>query len=228
MKPTALRAAALALLLATAAPAQAADPATFGPAVRAAQARWEGSPHGPMLERILPPTFAPRQLPEPRSPGAALAVRYCVQCHNLPNPAMHHAEKWPKVVTRMVERMRGKGNMGVLMKDMMAGLEAPGAAEEAALVDYLKRHAQTPLDPRRYPDAFKPSGEPFRLACNQCHVLPDPQRYTAKEWPAVVERMRENMAWMNRVVGSKDMPGEPQLTPEAINGFLARHARRPR
>lgn len=130
---------ALALLLATAGPAQAADPAAFGATVRAAQARWVDSPHGPMLERILPPTFAPQQLPEPRSPGAALTVRYCVQCHNLPNPAMHHAEKWPKVVTRMVERMRGKGNMGVLMKDMMAGVEAPGAAEEAALVDYLKR-----------------------------------------------------------------------------------------
>ena len=60
-----------------------------------ARQRWESSPHGPMLERILPPTFQPSQLPEPRSPGAALTLRYCVQCHNVPNPAMHHAAKWP-------------------------------------------------------------------------------------------------------------------------------------
>lgn len=207
------------------APAQSADPASFETSVQVARARWVDSPHGPMLERILPPTFAPRQLPEPRSDGAALSVRYCVQCHNLPNPAMHHAEKWPRIVTRMVERMRGKGNMGRLMKEMMAGVEAPDAAAEKVLVDYLQRHAQTPLDPRRYPEAFTPAGEPFRLACNQCHVLPDPKRYTAKQWPAVVERMGENMAWMNRVVGSKSVVGEPQLTLQAINAFLARHAR---
>jgi len=207
-------------------PVQAADPAAFENSVREARARWVDRPQGPMLERILPPTFAPRRLPEPRSEGAALAVRYCVQCHNLPNPAMHHAEKWPRIVARMVERMRGKGNMGVLMKAMMLGVEAPDAAAEKALIDYLRRHAQTPLDPRRYPEAFTPAGEPFRLACNQCHVLPDPKRYTAKQWPAVVERMRENMAWMNRVVGSKAVVGEPQLTLQAINAFLARHARR--
>jgi hypothetical protein len=31
-----------------------------------ARKRWAESPHGPMLERILPPTFDRRQLPEPR------------------------------------------------------------------------------------------------------------------------------------------------------------------
>ena len=71
------------------------------------------------------------------------------------------------------------------------------------------------------------SGEAFRLACNQCNVLPDTQRYTAAEWPRVVARMRENMEWMNRVVGSKPVPGEPQLAVEEIKAFLARHARKP-
>jgi len=42
-------------------------------------------------------------------------VRYCVQCHNLPNPAMHHAGKWPGIVERMVLRMHGRGNLGTLM-----------------------------------------------------------------------------------------------------------------
>ncbi|MDX1376835.1 MAG: hypothetical protein R3357_14815 [Burkholderiales bacterium] len=192
-----------------------------------AKKRWAESPHGPMLERILPPGFEPAQLPEPRSAGAGLTLRYCVQCHNLPNPAMHHAAKWPKVVERMVERMRGRGNMGRLMADMMAGVEAPDDAEVARLIAYLQRHAQAPLDPVYVPEAYLPEGEPFRLACNQCHVLPDPRRYTAGEWPAVVARMERNMAWMNRVVGSKPVPGEPQLRIEEINAFLARHARSP-
>jgi hypothetical protein len=190
-----------------------------------ARRRWETSPHGPMLERILPPTFQPSQLPEPRSQGAGLIRRYCVQCHNVPNPAMHHAAKWPAIVERMVLRMTGRGNMGELMVDMMAGVQVPAADETEAMVGYLRRHAQTPLDPRRYPEVNRPSGEAFRLACNQCHVLPDPKRHTAAEWRAVVARMQENMQWMNRVVGSKPVPGEPQLRVEEINAFLARHAR---
>ncbi len=194
--------------------------------VEEARRRWETSPHGPMLERILPPTFHPSQLPAPRSQGARLTLRYCVQCHNVPNPAMHDADKWPKVVDRMVMRMTGRGNLGELMVDMMAGMQVPTEKETDTLIAYLRRHAQTPLDPTRYPEVNRPSGEAFRLACNQCHVLPDPQRHTAREWRAVVARMQENMEWMNRVVGSKPVPGEPQLRVEEINAFLARYARK--
>jgi len=191
-----------------------------------AGARWAESKHGPMLERILPPTFAVTQLPQPRSEGARLVLRYCVQCHNLPNPAMHDARRWPSVVERMVLRMRGKGNMGVLMKEMMAGVEAPTDEEHRTLLAYLGRHAQKAIDAGRYPELATPAGESFRLACQQCHVLPDPKRYTAAEWRRVVSRMQENMDWMNRVVGSKPVPGEPQLRIEDINAFLARNARR--
>jgi hypothetical protein len=191
-----------------------------------ARKRWEASPHGPMLERILPPTFAASQLPEPGSPGARLVVRYCVQCHNVPNPAMHHAQKWPTIVQRMVLRMEGHGNMGALMAEMMAGVRAPSEESTSVIVGYLQKHAQTPLDPKRYSEAFRPAGEAFRLACNQCHVLPDPERYTAQEWPPVVARMQENMAWMNRVVGSKPVRGEPQLRIDEINAFLRKYARR--
>jgi hypothetical protein len=191
-----------------------------------ARRRWESSPHGPLLERILPPTFQPSQLPEPRSHGAELTLRYCVQCHNVPNPAMHHAQKWPGIVERMVLRMEGRGNMGELMSEMMAGVKAPGAQEAAAIVAYLRKHAQTPLDPTRYPEVQRASGEAFRLACNQCHVLPDPKRHTAEEWRVVVARMQENMQWMNRVVGSKPVPGEPQLRVDEILGFLQKNARK--
>jgi len=194
--------------------------------IAAAKKRWAESPHGPLLERILPPALEARGLPERASPGAQLALRYCVQCHNLPNPAMHHAAKWPGIVERMVLRMKGRGNLGVLMADMMAGVKAPSAEETATLVVYLQKHAQSPLDPLRYPEVFQPSGEAFRLACNQCHVLPDPRRYSAAEWRAVVARMQRNMQWMNRVVGSQPLPGEPQLRVEEINAFLERYARK--
>ncbi|HTL27050.1 MAG TPA: hypothetical protein VL280_10560, partial [Burkholderiales bacterium] len=110
-----------------------------------AKRRWAESPHGPMLERILPPTFDRKQLPEPRSRGAQLVLRYCVQCHNLPNPAMHDAKRWPSVLERMVVRMRGKGNLGALMAEMMANVLAPDDAEQRALLAYLQRHAQKPL-----------------------------------------------------------------------------------
>src|SRR5882672_10711601 len=201
-----------------------------GDEIAEAKKRWADSPHGPMLERLLPPTFEARQLPERRSAGAQLVIRYCVQCHNLPNPAMHHAAKWPGIVERMVLRMEGRGNLGTLMSEMMAGVKAPGLEETKALVAYLRKHAQRPLDPNRYPEVNAPSGEAFRVACNQCHVLPDPKRHTAREWPAVVARMQQNMEWMNRVVGSQpalnQAAGEPQLRIEEINAFLRKYARR--
>ncbi|HEY5897814.1 MAG TPA: hypothetical protein VIV54_09635 [Burkholderiales bacterium] len=202
--------------------------ASTAPADELAEAkkRWAESPHGPLLERILPPTFQARDLPAPDSPGARLTLRYCVQCHNLPNPAMHHAAKWPAIVDRMVKRMQGRGNLGTLMSDMMAGVQAPSDEEARLLVRYLGQHGQRPIESSRYPDLYRPAGEAFRIACSQCHVLPDPRRHTATEWPAVVARMQENMAWMNRVVGSKPDPDEPQLRVEEINGFLVKHARR--
>ena len=224
--PAARLACLLALAVAVPLASSAADASGYAAAVAKAKQRWRESPYGPMLERILPPGFAPEMLPAPRSPGAALTVRYCVQCHNLPNPAMHQAAKWPKVVKRMVSRMRGHGNMGRLMHEMMGGVQAPTEEEERTLLAYLRKYGQKPLDPDKYPEAFTPSGEPFRLACRQCHVLPDPKRHTAAEWRAVVARMQKNMEWMNRVVGSRPIRGEPQLRVQDINAFLARYAKK--
>lgn len=220
------RLASIAALLALAGTVAAGTTAEFERAVETARARWAETPHGPMLERILPPAFSPTQLPQPASRGADLVVQYCVQCHNLPNPAMHHAAKWPGIVERMVLRMRGRGNMGDLMADMMAGVQAPTDEEAKVLLAYLQKNGQRALDRRKYPDVSSPAAQSFRLACQQCHVLPDPQRYKAAEWPAVVERMAHNMQWMNRVVGSQRNPYEPQLRIEEIIQFLQRHARK--
>src|SRR5437899_5846396 len=209
----------LVLLVALASPAAADE-------IADAKRRWAESPHGPLLERILPPTFEERQLPQPRSRGARLTLRYCVQCHNLPNPAMHHAQKWPGIVVRMVLRMQGRGNLGTLMSEMMAGVRSPGEEETALLVAYLRRHAQKPLGPKRYPEVSEPSGEAFRLACSQCHVLPDPKRHTAEEWRIVVARMQENTQWMNRVVASRPVPGGPPLPVDGVAAFRREQAAR--
>ena len=209
-----------ALLFATAAFAE-----DWSQLIAESKKRWSESPHGPMLERILPPTVEPQNLPAPTSRGAQLLVRYCVQCHNLPSPAMHHAAKWPTIFERMVVRMRGKGNMGELMQEMMAGVEAPTEDEARLLLAYLRRNGQNPLDPKKYPEVNLPEGRAFKLACEQCHVLPDPLRHTAAEWPAVVSRMERNMEWMNRVVGNQHPPDEPQLRIDEINAFLVKRAR---
>jgi cytochrome c5 len=219
----AVRRAGLAAALAVACAAGAATDRAR--AVDEAKRRWADSPHGPMLERILPPYFEVSQLPQADSRGADLMVQYCVQCHNLPNPAMHDADKWPKVVDRMVVRMHGHGNMGELMRDMMAGVRAPTEDETQALIAYLQDNALRPIDPGRYPDIDSDAAKSFRLACGQCHALPDPKRHTAREWQSVVSRMERNMLWMNRVVGSRADPREPQLRVDEIVGYLKRHAR---
>ena len=190
-----------------------------------AEYRWRQSPHGALLERILPPTVDPKQLPAPQSEGARLAATYCVQCHYLPNPAMHNAAKWKPVVERMVWRMEGRGNLGELMREMMADVKAPSANEQATLVRYLEAHAQQEIDPGQYPDLGSPRGQMFAIACSQCHVLPDPKRHTAREWPRVVERMQRNMKWANRVVGDPALRTTPELNTAEIIRFLQRNSR---
>src|SRR2546428_6409437 len=135
---------ATALCLATAASAQ--DAAQL---VEQAKRRWTESPHGPMLERILPPTFQPDQLPERKSRGARLVAQYCVQCHNLPNPAMHHAAKWPAIFERMVVRMRGSGTTGGLMHEMMAGVEGPALPGGESLPPHLPKLRHRRVGPQK-------------------------------------------------------------------------------
>ena len=120
------------------------------PGVARAVYLWSKSPHGAMLERILPPSIEPHQLPEPASEGARLTTRYCVQCHYLPSPHMHTPDKWTSTVVRMVWRMQGKGNMGTLMREMMDNVQAPNDQEVAALTQYLRKHGQREMDPSGY------------------------------------------------------------------------------
>ena len=185
---------------------------------------WSQSPHGKLLERILPPSIEPHQLPEPRSDGARLTARYCVQCHYLPSPQMHSPDKWTTIVVRMVWRMQGRGNMGALMKEMMDDVEAPTDEETEVLVAYLKQHGQQEMD-SGHPALKSETGKMFRIACTQCHALPDPRRHTRRQWPAVVERMKQHMAWANTVVGDDALKTTPVLDTTEIVRFLQRYAR---
>jgi cytochrome c2 len=195
------------------------------PEIAKAKHLWSKSPHGAMLERILPPAIEPQALPEPRSDGARLTARYCVQCHYLPNPRMHSGARWKPIVERMVWRMQGNGNMGELMKEMMAGVRVPASDEIATLNEYLQKHAQREIPPE-HPALKSTAGEIFAIACSQCHALPDPNQHTAREWPAVVERMKGHMLWANTVVGSPELRTTPELKTDQIVLLLQRYARR--
>jgi len=192
--------------------------------VERARYLWSQSPHGKMLERLLPPSIEPGELPEPRSEGARLTARYCVQCHYLPNPQMHTADKWTTTVVRMVWRMQGKGNLGVVMKEMMDNVQAPNDQEATALTAYLQKHGQKAMVPA-HPALKSEPGKMFSIACAQCHALPDPRRHTSREWPGVVERMKRHMAWANTVVGPDSLKTTPVLHTGEIVRFLQRHAR---
>jgi len=202
------------------APAGAPD----APEIAQAKSLWARSPHGKMLERILPPAVEPHELPEPRSDGARLTARYCVQCHHLPNPQMHTAGKWQSTVERMVWRMQGKGNLGELMKEMMAQIRAPTTQEVTTLTLYLQKHGQNEINPA-HPALRSTAGQMYSLACSQCHALPDPQQHTAREWPVVVERMKGHMAWANVIVGASQLRTIPELNTAEIVRLLQRHAR---
>lgn len=191
-----------------------------------AKSLWARSPHGRMLERILPPAVEPPELPEPNSEGARLTARYCVQCHHLPSPAMHTAAKWQSIVERMVWRMQGNGNLAELMKEMMAHVRAPTAQEVATLTHYLQKHAQKEMS-SGHPALKTTAGQMYSLACSQCHALPDPQRHTAREWPVIVERMKSHMAWANVIVGASELHTIPELNATEIVRLLQRYARPP-
>jgi cytochrome c5 len=167
----------------------------------------------------LPQGTDPSLLPDPGSTGARLLVEYCSQCHGVPAPGLHTAAEWPQVLGRMEMRMRstGGGMMGGgMMGRGMMGIALPTGAEWDTLLAYLQRYAQQPIETGRYPDLNTPAGEALRTFCTQCHALPDPRQHTAKDWPAVVARMRSYMGPMGKMV-----PGET-ATKEIID-FLQRH-----
>ena len=196
----------------------AASAGELAPGERTILAGWMGmmggmGMHRNMMQRMmrgaLPPGMDPARLPESDSSGAHLLQQFCMQCHNLPGPGLHTAAEWPQVLGRMNMRMQMMGGM--------MGVAAPDPVQLDILLGYLQRHAQKPIDAATYPDLDTPPGRAFSTTCMQCHALPDPKQHTAREWPAVVGRMRSNMTAMGKIV-----PDETTIN--EIVDFLQRHS----
>jgi cytochrome c5 len=98
------------------------------------------------------------------------------------------------------ERMSQMGMMGgMMMGGGMMGMRPvamPSAAEEDDLLSYYQKHALHAL-PEGAAPAAGPGQELFARACARCHALPDPSKYPAAQWPAVVARMRQHMTQMH-------------------------------
>lgn len=134
----------------------------------------------------LPPDdFNPELLPEGKSYGASILIKYCGQCHAVPTPTTHSATDWPGVLRRMWLRMEH------LQPPYTVAV--PEIGERATLLTYLRDHAL------RVSEATLPAGlgrDTFARMCSRCHTLPDPRTHSAADWVAVYQRMEQNMARM--------------------------------
>jgi hypothetical protein len=72
---------------------------------------------------------------------------------------------------------------------------------------------------------FTETGKIYALACMQCHALPAPQRHTASEWSAVVQRMHGYMLSANTMTGDSKLRTTPELNTCHIVRLLQRYAR---
>jgi mono/diheme cytochrome c family protein len=98
----------------------------------------------------------------------------------------------------MFRRMDHMEHMGGGMMGRMHGrrgdVSSPTAYEREAILAYLRNHAMASAEGEALPAGE--GRDRFRTVCARCHALPDPGQHTPDEWPAVVERMRENMRKM--------------------------------
>jgi cytochrome c5 len=75
-------------------------------------------------------TISPGALPAPESRGAVLFRDACSQCHSLPDPQLHTASEWPKVLYRM------RGNMESMKKKVIS------EQNRKTIEEYLMNHAR--------------------------------------------------------------------------------------
>lgn len=168
-----------------------------------------------MMSGMLPPGIGQEKLPEPKSNGAKLTSRFCVQCHDLPSPFMHTADEWPVVAERMFKRMSMMSGMGG-MRNMM-DMEAPSEDERNEILAYLRSHSLKPYGSLSIPEPDTAGAALFSRTCSRCHALPDIGLHKADDWKDVVKRMRHNMQAMGKQGITDDEAG-------TITGYLARHA----
>jgi len=142
-----------------------------------------------MMTDVIPSGVNPDELPDRDSRGAKLFVRNCMDCHELPSPAMLSAGEWPEVSRRMFRRMNMKRGM------MRATISHE---EEQAIISYLKKHALASASEDQFASEQSRGAQLFKEICAQCHALPDPQTYSLQEWERIIERMQNHMEKMNK------------------------------
>jgi mono/diheme cytochrome c family protein len=122
----------------------------------------------------------------------------------------------------MFRRMDHMEHMGGGMMSRMHGgrgdVRAPSVGQREVILQYLRNHAMSSADDEKLPAGE--GRERFRTVCTRCHALPDPDQHTPDEWPAVVKRMRKNMAQM-------EVPEPSAEDMAAIVRYLQRAARPP-
>ena len=143
-----------------------------------ARKRWETSPHGrcssascrrPSTRRASGAAFARRRLP-----GATACNATTSQPGDAP------CRKMALIVDRMVVRMEGRGNMGTLMSEMMAGVMAPTARRKPRPRRVPAKARADATGPKRYPEVNRPSGEAFRARLQPVPRAARPASATAR------------------------------------------------
>lgn len=157
-----------------------------------------------MMNRTPKIGISPDRLPDPASRGAITFARVCSQCHVLPSPKSHSAEEWEALVERMAVRMammgpwmegsEGSGgwnsdDYSKMMRRWM-GAKPMGNEEKWVILDYLKSHALGVLTETEILALKSKEGETFKKTCSECHDLPDPKLFAAKEWPDQLGKMK--------------------------------------
>lgn len=89
-----------------------------------------------MVVVAIPGAITPDLLPDAASAGGQAYGMLCMQCHDLPPPAMHSAEEWGGVLARMRSHIQERHS------GMMSRLIVPTERDWATLEAYLGQHAR--------------------------------------------------------------------------------------
>ena len=185
---------------------------THNPNTMASNENNTGSPVNTDKLMVIPAGLNPDNLPDADSRGATMLTLYCVQCHELPPPAMHSSTEWDTVLDRMQDHIQS--TRGSMLRHVLM----PPEKDWQILKLYLEDHAQIPLDKTTTSDLETDAGQAFKTYCSQCHAPPNPETHTRNEWPRVVLRMKSHILRIG-----KKMPDQDTLL--QIIEYLQNHAR---
>lgn len=133
---------------------------------------------------IIPEGITEKEIPEPASTGGKYYVRYCNQCHNLPNPVMYSSDEWRSVFERMMEH-------ATIIGAGMEGIELPSLSDKEEIIVYLQRNGLKAI-PKGSKILERAGAFKFLWFCSTCHAPPDPSIHTFEDWKKVISRMNDH------------------------------------